>query len=77
MKNLFAFLALFVLSSLANAQENQIQQDSTKTETLDEVLVKAVRVNATSPITHSNISKKELEKRNLGQDIPILLNYLP
>lgn len=75
MKNLFAFLALFMLTFIVSAQEKA--KDSTKTETLDEVLVKAVRVNATSPITHSNITKKELEKRNLGQDIPILLNYLP
>lgn len=71
----FAFTVLFVLPLLVNAQEKQ--QDSTKTETLDEVLVKAVRVNATSPITHSNVTKKDLAKRNLGQDIPILLNYLP
>ncbi len=46
-------------------------------QALDEVLVKAVRVEATSPITHSNVTKKELAKRNLGQDIPVLLNYLP
>lgn len=77
MKNLFLFLALFVLSVIANAQNNQKQQDSTKTEKLDEVLVSAVRVSADSPITHSNVSKEELAKRNLGQDIPILLNYLP
>lgn len=77
MKNLFLFLALFVLSVSANAQNNQKQQDSTKTEKLDEVLVSAVRVSADSPITHSNVSKEELAKRNLGQDIPILLNYLP
>ena len=76
MKNIFLFLTLLVLSVRANAQQNQTEQDSTKTQKLDEVLVKAVRVNATSPITHSNISKKELEKRNLGQDIPVLLNYL-
>lgn len=75
MKNLFAFLCLFALSYGAFSQEKQ--QDSTKTETLDEVLVKAVRVNATSPITHTNVTKKQLAKRNLGQDIPILLNYLP
>jgi len=68
-------MAFFMLHFLANAQEKV--QDSTKTETLDEVLVKAVRVDATSPITHSNVTKKDLEKRNLGQDIPILLNYLP
>ena len=77
MKNNFLFISFFVLSICVSAQQNQVKQDSTKTETLDEVLVKAVRVNANSPITHSNISKKELEKRNLGQDIPVLLNYLP
>ena len=77
MKNIFLFLTLLVLSVSANAQQNQVQQDSTKTEKLDEVLVKAVRVTADSPITHSNVSKEQLEKRNLGQDIPILLNYLP
>ncbi|WP_406685602.1 TonB-dependent receptor [Seonamhaeicola sp. MEBiC1930] len=77
MKNLFLFLTLLVLSVGANAQQNQVKQDSTKTEKLDEVLVKAVRVDADSPITHSNVSKEELAKRNLGQDLPILLNYLP
>jgi iron complex outermembrane receptor protein len=44
---------------------------------LEEVLVSAVRVNAEVPVTFSNLSKKEISKRNLGQDIPILLNYLP
>ena len=44
---------------------------------LDEVLVSAVRVQADAPVTHSNLSKKEISKRNLGQDIPVLLNYLP
>ncbi|WNH08372.1 TonB-dependent receptor [Thalassobellus suaedae] len=77
MKNLFLFLTLLVLSVSATAQQNQVQQDSTKTEKLDEVLVSAVRVNADSPITHSNVTKEQLEKRNLGQDIPILLKYLP
>jgi len=44
---------------------------------LDEVLVAAVRVKANAPVTHSNMSKEEIAKRNLGQDIPMLLNYLP
>src|SRR5690606_39735665 len=52
-------------------------RDSSNIEALDEVLVKAVRVDADSPITHSNLDKQELEKRNLGQDIPYMLNYLP
>ena len=81
-KNSVAFLALLALSNLLHAQGNQVQQDSIKSrwlseQTLDEVLVKAVRVDANAPITYSNITKKQLEKRNLGQDLPILLNYLP
>jgi iron complex outermembrane receptor protein len=46
-------------------------------ESLDEVLVQAFRVDADSPITHSNVDQKEIEERNLGQDIPLLLNVLP
>ena len=41
------------------------------------MLVTAVRATQNTPITYSNLNKKELSKRNLGQDIPILLNYLP
>jgi len=66
----------FVLLTL-NSFAQTITQDSTKVEALDEVLIKSLRVDSKSPITHSNVSKEELEKRNLGQDIPILLNYLP
>ena len=44
---------------------------------LDEVLVSAVRANSNTPVTFTNFDKKEIAKRNLGQDIPILLNYLP
>ncbi|MCH3881734.1 TonB-dependent receptor [Tenacibaculum aquimarinum] len=44
---------------------------------LDEVLVSAVRVQSDAPVTHSNLTKKEIAKRNLGQDIPMLMNYMP
>jgi iron complex outermembrane receptor protein len=71
-------LILFVfLLSLCSIYGQEKQQDSTKVEKLDEVLVRAVRVDAKSPITHSNVDKKEIAKRNLGQDIPMLLNFLP
>ncbi|MBK5212621.1 MAG: TonB-dependent receptor [Flavobacteriaceae bacterium] len=70
------FASLFFTISAQEIPQTK-SQDSTKIETLDEVLVKAVRVDADSPITHSNLDKEELEKRNLGQDIPYMLNYLP
>ncbi len=50
--------------------------DTTKTEKLDEVLVQAIRVTAQSPITHSDLNHDEIQKRNLGQDLPMLLNNL-
>ena len=61
----------------AKLEAQDKKQDSVKVQKLDEVLVKSVRVEATSPITHSNLGKKEIAKRNLGQDIPVLLNFLP
>lgn len=67
---------VFVLTSFFSfAQEKQ--KDTTKVNQLDEVLVSAIRVTTKTPVTFSNVSKEELAQRNLGQDIPVLLNYLP
>lgn len=43
----------------------------------DEVLVRATRASENSASTYRNISKAELEKNNLGQDLPFLLNHTP
>ncbi len=69
------FFTLFSLfySLISFAQ----QQDSTKVNSLDEVLVSAVRVTSKTPVSFSNMDKKEIKYRNLGQDIPVLMNYLP
>ena len=75
---IFKHLFLFILClSLCSAYGQEKKQDSSKVEILDEVLVKSVRVKDKAPITHSNVSKKDIAKRNLGQDLPILLNFLP
>jgi len=73
MKKILFFLILF-LHLYAAAQEDA-KKDSINH--LDEVVVKAVRANSESPITFSNLTKEEISKRNLGQDIPILMNYMP
>lgn len=43
----------------------------------DEVVVSATRANANSAMAFSNIGKEYLQKQNLGQDIPQLLNFTP
>ncbi|GEC71784.1 iron complex outermembrane recepter protein [Flavobacterium flevense] len=52
-------------------------KDTTNVNQLDEVLVSAVRVTTKTPVSFSNLTKKDIAPRNLGQDIPILMNYMP
>lgn len=68
-------LAGLLFSGQASAQQKTT--DTTKVNALDEVLVKATRAQQKTPVSFSNVSKQELNVRNLGQDIPILLNFLP
>ena len=70
------FLSSFLLFSLATLAQEKTK-DSTRVNQLDEVLVSAIRVNSKTPVSFSNLSKKEIQNRNLGQDIPILMNYMP
>ncbi len=43
----------------------------------DEITVSATRAYKNSPIAFTNLSKNDLEKNNLGQDLPYLLNQTP
>jgi iron complex outermembrane receptor protein len=74
-----SFLGYKTLSKKITLSKNEetIIELQTGSTVLEEVLVSAVRVNAEVPVTFSNLTKKEIAKRNLGQDIPILLNYMP
>src|SRR5688500_20286378 len=44
---------------------------------LEPVEVKATRAGQNAPFTTTNLYKKELEKLNLGQDLPFILNQTP
>ncbi|MGY8924350.1 MAG: TonB-dependent receptor [Flavobacteriales bacterium] len=77
MKNYILLSAFLLSTTTIFGQQNQVESDSTKTQTLEEVLVQSVRVKPNAPIAHSNLTKAQLQSRNLGQDLPILLNYLP
>ncbi len=71
-----SIIALALFSNTAVQAQNKVETDTT-TIKLDDVLVSAVRVTDKTPVTFSNINKQELAKRNLGQDIPLLMNFLP
>ena len=77
MKRSVATALLFLGIALGNAQENDQDSLIGKKIILDEVLVSALRVTKESPVTFSNLTKEDIKPRNLGQDIPILMNFLP
>jgi len=43
----------------------------------DEVMVSATRAPANSPTTYTNLNKADIQKNNMGQDLPFLLDQTP
>ena len=70
-------LTVFIISNLSFSQNQTVDTLQGTPQNLNEVIVKALRVKFSSPITFSNVKREQYEKRNLGQDLPILLKYLP
>ncbi len=56
------------------AQSARPFNDTTLLQPLE---VTAVRAAALAPFAKTNISKKSIEQRNMGQDLPFLLNQIP
>lgn len=77
MKSNLSLLLLFLTLQIVKGQEVQNDSIPEVEIVLDEVLVSAVRVSEKAPVTFSNLDKEALQPRNLGQDIPILMNFLP
>ena len=71
------YLLLLTTSFYISSQEKINDSIQGTKQFLDEVIVQTVRVKASAPFTHTNVSKVELSPRNLGQDLPILLNFSP
>ncbi len=65
---------IFLTPSLA---QTTVVQDSIPEIQLEEVKLAGLRVDEDQPFSFSNVDKEELASRNLGQDLPIMLNYLP
>lgn len=77
MNKLFIVIVSLFLITNAHAQEPNQVQDTLKVEQLGEVLLRAVRVQEDDPVTHSNLTNEDFENRNLGQELPLMMNYMP
>ena len=75
--SLTLILILTTINLLAQESNSKMAIDSLSFISLEEVLLTGIRASEDSPVTFTNITREDLNPRNLGQDIPILLNYLP
>jgi len=69
-----------IYSGFSQATGDSVSKKTTVKDSfysLSPVEVKAVRAADRAPVTKTNISRKEIEKQNLGQDIPFILNQTP
>jgi len=74
---MLTILVAIGVSSNLYAQNQEIDSLQGKKIALDEVFVSAIRATSESPVTFTNFTKEQIAPRNLGQDIPILMNFLP
>lgn len=74
-----SYLGFEKILKTVNLQKDETLDFSLQKSTFvaDEVVVNATRANANSAMAYSNISKDDIQKQNLGQDIPQLLNFTP
>ena len=77
MKTMFTTAAIIGTVLSAFGQESPKDSLMGSEISLDEVLVSAVRASKESPVTFSNLTKEQITPRNLGQDIPVLMNFMP
>ncbi|MGI4749081.1 MAG: TonB-dependent receptor [Janthinobacterium lividum] len=76
---IISYIGYQQIRQTVSVSQNQTQNFALKrsTQQADEVFVRATRTDEKSGFTYTNLSKKELAKNNLGQDLPYLLNQTP
>jgi iron complex outermembrane recepter protein len=74
-----SYLGFGKITKTIDLQKNETLDFSLQKTTFvaDEVVVNATRANANSAMAYTNVSKDDIQKQNLGQDIPQLLNFTP
>jgi iron complex outermembrane recepter protein len=76
MKRIF-FIAFFLcFSFFIQAQDTAIHKIS-DTLMLENIEITSIRAADKAPFTKTNLSKQQIEKVNLGQDLPFVLNQTP
>ena len=74
-----SYLGFKTFSGSIQVSKNTVRNFELEFNTVlqDEVIISATRVGEKSPTTFSSVAKEEIAKKNLGQDIPYLLQSIP
>ena len=75
MKKIFFTVSLSSLFFLVNAQDSITNKSDTLM--LENIEITSIRAADKAPFTKTNLSKEQIEKVNLGQDLPFILNQIP
>jgi iron complex outermembrane recepter protein len=62
--------------SLGTPNELEIKLNKS-TYQADEVIINATRVNDKTGMAYTNVTAAQIDKQNMGQDLPVLLNFSP
>ena len=76
MKTIYLGFFAIILFNQSLAQKISVP-DTIPIIKLEEVKIAGLRVDESQPFAFTNVNKEELASRNLGQDLPLMLNYLP
>jgi len=76
-KTVFICICALGLNPLIAQQEQAKDSLTASPISLEEVSVAGLRASEDQPVPFSEVTKEDLASRNLGQDLPILLNFLP
>ena len=76
-KTVFICICALGLNPLIAQQEQAKDSLTASPISLEEVSVTGLRASEDQPVPFSEVTKEDLASRNLGQDLPILLNFLP
>lgn len=78
MKKVFFTVSFLLGCSFMMAQQAvPFRLDTLHIYELQDIEVKATRVNKKTPIAHTNLSQEEIQRNNYGKDIPSLLQLTP
>ena len=70
-------IAIFISASLVDYAQDTTKHKLTDTLMLENIEIISLRADIQAPFSKTNLSNVQIEKSNLGRDLPFILNQIP